>query len=61
MYHGDGRFPNPAIPFGLVLTSPPYINVYNYHQQYRASAEALGWDLLEVAKTEIGSNRKHPG
>lgn len=61
VYHGDGRFPNPAIPFGLVLTSPPYINVYNYHQQYRASAEALGWDLLEVAKTEIGSNRKHRG
>lgn len=61
VYHGDGRFPNPAPPFDLVLTSPPYINVYNYHQQYRASAEALGWDLLEVAKTEIGSNRKHRG
>ena len=27
----------------LVLTSPPYINVHNYHQQYRRSAEALGW------------------
>ncbi len=45
----------------LVLTSPPYINVFNYHQQYRASAEALGWDLLHVAKSEIGSNRKHRG
>lgn len=45
----------------LVITSPPYINVFNYHQQYRASAEALGWDLLYVAKSEIGSNRKHRG
>ncbi|HEY8747431.1 MAG TPA: DNA methyltransferase [Tepidisphaeraceae bacterium] len=43
----------------LVLTSPPYINVFNYHQQYRTSVEALGWNLLHVAKSEIGSNRKH--
>jgi DNA modification methylase len=43
----------------FVLTSPPYINVFNYHQQYRRSAEALGWDLLKVAESEIGSNRKH--
>jgi hypothetical protein len=43
----------------LVITSPPYINVFNYHQQYRASAEGLGWNLLTVAKSEIGSNRKH--
>ncbi len=45
----------------LVITSPPYINVFNYHQQYRASAEALGWDPLAIAKSEIGSNRKHRG
>ena len=45
----------------LVVTSPPYINVFNYHQQYRASAEALGWDLLKVARSEIGSNRKNRG
>ncbi len=43
----------------FVVTSPPYINVFNYHQQYRRSAEALGWDLLTVARSEIGSNRKH--
>lgn len=58
---GDGRYPPTKEPFDLVLTSPPYINVYNYHQQYRASAEALGWDLLQVARTEIGSNRKNRG
>ncbi len=47
--------------FDLVITSPPYINVHNYHQQYRASVEALGWDVLKVAKSEIGSNRKNRG
>ncbi len=42
-----------------MVTSPPYINVFNYHQQYRRAVEALGWDLLAVARSEIGSNRKH--
>ncbi|MBD2459346.1 methyltransferase [Nostoc sp. FACHB-87] len=41
----------------FVITSPPYINVFNYHQNYRISAEILGWDILKVAKSEIGSNR----
>ena len=45
----------------LVVTSPPYINVFNYHQQYRASMEAMQWNLINVAKSEIGSNRKHRG
>jgi DNA modification methylase len=43
----------------FVITSPPYINVFNYHQKYRRSVEALGWDLLRVAQSEIGANRKH--
>ena len=43
----------------LVITSPPYINVFNYHQQYRASMEALDWNLLKVSKSEFGANRKH--
>jgi len=46
---------NNSIDF--VVTSPPYINVFNYHQNYRKSAELLGWDLLKIAKSEIGSNR----
>ncbi len=45
----------------IVITSPPYVNVFNYHQHYRRSVEALGWDLLEVARSEIGSNRKNRG
>lgn len=44
---------------GLVITSPPYINVFNYHQHFRQTVEALGWNPLKVARAEIGSNRKH--
>lgn len=43
----------------LVITSPPYINVFNYHQNYRPAIESLGWNVLAAAKTEIGANRKH--
>lgn len=43
----------------LVITSPPYINVFNYHQQYRPIVEAIGCTPLGVAGSEIGANRKH--
>jgi len=43
----------------LVITSPPYINVFNYHQNYRGIIECFGYDILKVASCEIGSNRKH--
>lgn len=42
----------------FVVTSPPYINVFNYHQNYRKSIEKTGVDVLAVAKSEIGANRK---
>lgn len=45
--------------FDFILTSPPYINVFNYHQQYRRGVEALGDLPLISAKSELGSNRKH--
>lgn len=45
----------------LLITSPPYINVFNYHQKYRRSVEALGYDVLSIAKNEFGSNRKNRG
>ena len=52
------------IPLGeneidFIVTSPPYINVFNYHQQYRSAVERMGWDVLKYAKGEIGSNRKN--
>ncbi|MGA3084536.1 MAG: Bpu10I family restriction endonuclease [Thermodesulfobacteriota bacterium] len=45
----------------FAITSPPYINVFNYHQNYRRSVELLGWDILRVARSEIGSNRANRG
>jgi len=43
----------------FIVTSPPYINVFNYHQQYRSSSEHLNGSVLPIAKAEIGSNRKN--
>lgn len=45
----------------LIITSPPYINVFNYHQNYRKAMEIIGHNPLEFAPSEIGSNRKHRG
>ena len=59
LFLGDAResnINNDSIDF--VITSPPYINVFNYHQNYRKSVEATGFNVLEVARSEIGSNRK---
>ncbi len=56
---GDARhlpLKNGSVDF--VLTSPPYINVFNYHHNYRTSVEVLGWNPLISAKSEIGANRK---
>jgi SAM-dependent methyltransferase len=47
--------------FDIVITSPPYINVFNYHQNHRAIVELLGFDVLRVAQSEMGSNRKNRG
>lgn len=62
VYFSDARY----LPFeqdliDFVITSPPYINVFNYHQNYRKSVEFLGWDILKIAKSEIGSNRANRG
>ncbi|MEN3331256.1 MAG: hypothetical protein V7641_621 [Blastocatellia bacterium] len=50
----------PAKP-NLIITSPPYINVFNYHQNHRAILEATGWNMLSVAQSEFGANRKNRG
>ncbi|MCI4624945.1 MAG: site-specific DNA-methyltransferase [Candidatus Magnetoovum sp. WYHC-5] len=62
VYNSDARrIPIVDNSIDFVVTSPPYINVFNYHQNYRHSVEALGWDVLSVAKSEFGSNRKYRG
>lgn len=43
----------------LIVTSPPYINVFNYHQNHRAIVEEFKFDILKVAQSEFGSNRKN--
>ncbi len=59
---GDARNIGLADNFiDLLFTSPPYINVFNYHQNYRRSAESLGYDILKIAKSEFGANRKNRG
>lgn len=56
---GDARkIGLPDNKISVLITSPPYINVFNYHQKYRGSVETLGFDVLDIAKSEIGSNRK---
>lgn len=56
---GDARYlPLDDSVIDFVFTSPPYINVFNYHHNYRASVEMLGWKPLVSAKSEIGANRK---
>jgi hypothetical protein len=60
VFHTDARkvqLPNNTID--LIITSPPYINVFNYHQNNRPAMELMGWDLLHIARSEFGSNRKH--
>ena len=60
--NGDARqLPLPSASVDLAITSPPCINFFNYHQNNRPAMELLGWDLLEVAKSEFGSNRKNRG
>nr|BBH94048.1 hypothetical protein KTA_22470 [Thermogemmatispora argillosa] len=60
VFHSDARtLPLANTSVQLIVTSPPYINVFNYHQNSRAAMERLGWNLLTIAHSEIGANRKH--
>lgn len=43
----------------LVITSPPYVNVFNYHQHNRKYIDSIYGNALHVAKSEFGANRKH--
>jgi len=59
---GDARcVPLDNETIDLIITSPPYINVFNYHQNYRKALEFVGLAPLNAAPSEIGANRKHRG
>jgi SAM-dependent methyltransferase len=44
-----------------IITSPPYINVFNYHQYGRPMTDEFAWPILQAARSEIGSNRQNRG
>ena len=44
---------------GFIVTSPPYINVFNYHEYGRPITDSFGWPVLTAARSEIGSNRQN--
>jgi len=53
------KVPLPDSEVDLVITSPPYINVFNYHQHNRTFIDRIYRNALVVAKSEFGANRKH--
>ena len=53
--HGDARTVDLPDGIDLVITSPPYLGVLNYHQQHRYAYELLGLEMSE--DEEIGSSR----
>ncbi len=62
VFHCDARtLPLDSGSVDLIVTSPPYINVFNYHQNHRQAMELMGWDMLRIARSEFGSNRKNRG
>ncbi|HDO27327.1 MAG TPA: Bpu10I family restriction endonuclease [Bacteroidetes bacterium] len=63
VYHKDARQVDSLYKnqINLIITSPPYINVFNYHQNYRAVTESFDYNIFKVAHSEFGSNRKNRG
>lgn len=53
------RVPLKEYTVDLIITSPPYINVFNYHQHNRTFIDRIYKNTLTVAKSEFGANRKH--
>ncbi|GAC1695635.1 MAG: hypothetical protein PVS3B3_20400 [Ktedonobacteraceae bacterium] len=54
VFHTDARtVPLSDKSVDLIITSPPYINVFNYHQNNRQAMEVLGWDILNIASLKL--------
>lgn len=43
----------------IVITSPPYLNSYDYYLYHKLRMFILGFDHLEAQNLEIGSRNKH--
>jgi DNA modification methylase len=50
--HGDARLLDPPAPVGLVVTSPPYPGLIDYHEQHVYAFELLGLERRDAE--EIG-------
>jgi len=50
--HGDSRFVDPPGPIDLVITSPPYPGLIDYHEQHAYAYELLGLERRD--EEEIG-------
>jgi hypothetical protein len=58
--HGDARTAALGGPFDLLLTSPPYPGLIDYHEQHRYAYELLGLDDRrgeEVGAAALGTSR----
>lgn len=62
---GDARvrssYPVPEARAGLVITSPPYPNAYDYHLYHRFRIFWLGADPAALRRVEVGSHLRHQG
>lgn len=45
--------------FNLIITSPPYVNSFDYYLYHKHRLAWLGFDHAPVQKREIGSRNKH--
>lgn len=45
--------------FDLIVTSPPYLNTYDYYLYHKHRMQWLGLDYREAQSKEIGSRHKH--
>lgn len=57
----DSKFCNKVIEddsVDLILTSPPYVNTYDYYLYHKHRMNWLGYDVKYCMKTEIGSRRE---
>jgi hypothetical protein len=58
--HGDAREIDLPGPFDVVVTSPPYPGLIDYHEQHRYAYELLGLDDLrgsEIGAAERGTSK----
>ena len=61
VYTSDSRKLSSIVdqPVDLVITSPPYLNAYDYYLYHRLRMHWLGLYDREIQRLEIGSRNKH--